>query len=186
MPVNRTEHYQLNLWKPEDKVLREDFVQDNLNLEAALSGLAEGKADRSALAALQTAVNSKASQSSLNSLSSTVSGHAAALTKKGNCRIETFSYTGNGTSGSGGTTNITFSAKPVCFFIFSSSYLLFSGGPDGERGAIINVNGAARVSQLGMSWSGNQCRLSSSDAEIQANDSGSVYQVIAFYAQDSN
>lgn len=39
MSVERTEKYQLSLWKPEDRVLREDFVKDNQNIEAALNNV---------------------------------------------------------------------------------------------------------------------------------------------------
>lgn len=41
MPSNFTKNFRLNQWKPEDKVLREDFVRDNKNIEVALSSLEE-------------------------------------------------------------------------------------------------------------------------------------------------
>ena len=34
--LNYTEHYQLNQWEPTDRVLREDFNEDNRKIEAAL------------------------------------------------------------------------------------------------------------------------------------------------------
>ena len=39
MPSNCTEHYHLNQWEPEDKVLRTDFNADNAKLETALTAL---------------------------------------------------------------------------------------------------------------------------------------------------
>ena len=55
MVTNHTENYELNLWEPEDAVLRTDFNADNEKLEAALTRQAEAlsaKADASALAEL--------------------------------------------------------------------------------------------------------------------------------------
>lgn len=37
MASNHTEHYQLNQWEPEDKVLRTDFNADNLKIDGALA-----------------------------------------------------------------------------------------------------------------------------------------------------
>lgn len=34
--MNYTKHYQLNQWEPTDRVLREDFNEDNQKIEAAL------------------------------------------------------------------------------------------------------------------------------------------------------
>ena len=52
--MQQTEHYQLNQWELEDRVLMADFNNDNTKIETALHGLAEqaaGKADAAALAA---------------------------------------------------------------------------------------------------------------------------------------
>ena len=180
MPANYTSNYQLNQWEKSDKVLMEDFNADNAKIDAALAG----KADTSALTSLQAAVNGKASQSALNGLSSTVASQAAALKRLGNCRIESFEYIGTGTSGDKGATEITFSARPVFFLIFSYSYLFFASGLGDQRCAVANVNGSARVFQVQLSWSGNRCSLSSSDVDLQANVSGTDYRVVAFYSQD--
>ena len=37
--LNYTEHYQLNQWEPTDRVLREDFNEDNRKIEAALGAI---------------------------------------------------------------------------------------------------------------------------------------------------
>jgi len=38
MPSNFTEHYNLNQWEPDDRVLRTDFNADNTKIDAALAG----------------------------------------------------------------------------------------------------------------------------------------------------
>ena len=40
MASGQTEHYSLNQWQPEDKVLREEFNQDNAKLDTALEKMA--------------------------------------------------------------------------------------------------------------------------------------------------
>ena len=40
MSTNKTTHYQLNQWEPEDKVLRTEFNEDNLKIDQALAALA--------------------------------------------------------------------------------------------------------------------------------------------------
>ena len=42
MASGQTEHYSLNQWQPEDKVLREEFNQDNAKIEAALPRIITG------------------------------------------------------------------------------------------------------------------------------------------------
>ena len=37
--MTKTEHYQLNQWAPTDRVLREDFNEDNRKIEEALGGI---------------------------------------------------------------------------------------------------------------------------------------------------
>ena len=36
MSTNKTQHYQLNQWEAEDKVLRAEFNQDNAKLDSAM------------------------------------------------------------------------------------------------------------------------------------------------------
>ncbi len=66
--MQQTEHYQLNQWELEDRVLMADFNSDNQKTDAALHGLAQeaaGKADAAALNSLTAKVNQKAEQSAL-------------------------------------------------------------------------------------------------------------------------
>ena len=39
MASNYTEHYKLNQWSPEDKVLRTEFNEDNQKIDAALKAM---------------------------------------------------------------------------------------------------------------------------------------------------
>ena len=50
--MNRTQNYNLCQWEAADKIQRVDFNADNAKIDAALSGLASGKADAPALEAL--------------------------------------------------------------------------------------------------------------------------------------
>ena len=70
MPSSQTPNYNLNQWSKDDRVLMEDFNADNAKLDAAIDqvdgrvdGLAESKADKTAVTALQgrmTAAEAKA------------------------------------------------------------------------------------------------------------------------------
>ena len=70
MPSSQTPNYNLNQWSKEDRVLMEDFNADNAKIDAAIDqvdgrvdGLAESKADKTAVTALQnrmTAAEAKA------------------------------------------------------------------------------------------------------------------------------
>lgn len=44
--MKKTDNYQLSQWDPTDRILRQDFNADNLNVEKALAGLAAGKLGR--------------------------------------------------------------------------------------------------------------------------------------------
>ncbi|MCI8914315.1 MAG: hypothetical protein HFF55_08110 [Lawsonibacter sp.] len=68
--MDKTSNYNLNQWSKDDRVLMEDFNADNAKLDAAIDqvdgrvdGLAESKADKTAVTALQgrmTAAEAKA------------------------------------------------------------------------------------------------------------------------------
>ena len=52
MASNYTEHYKLNQWSPEDKVLRTEFNADNAKIETALANLEKDKASNSLVSGL--------------------------------------------------------------------------------------------------------------------------------------
>jgi len=83
--VNKTNPYQLNQWEPTDRILREDFNRDNVNLENALVGLgaavtAEAAARAEAVAAAKNEANAAVSAeanaraSAINSAVSQING----------------------------------------------------------------------------------------------------------------
>lgn len=41
MSTNKTQHYHLNQWEAEDKVLRAEFNQDNAKLDSAMAQAAQ-------------------------------------------------------------------------------------------------------------------------------------------------
>ena len=45
MSTNKTQHYHLNQWEAEDKVLRAEFNQDNAKLDSALAQAAQERAE---------------------------------------------------------------------------------------------------------------------------------------------
>ena len=69
MPTNHTPHYNLSQWERDDRILMEDFNEDNTKIDTALARLEETAAE-----------------------------HAAALARRGNCQVYTTTYTGNGGS----------------------------------------------------------------------------------------
>lgn len=55
MSTNKTQHYHLNQWEAEDKVLRAEFNQDNAKLDSAMAQAAQERAElRSAIPKIVT------------------------------------------------------------------------------------------------------------------------------------
>jgi hypothetical protein len=79
MPSNQTPNYALSQWERDDRILMEDFNADNAKIDAALAAQA-----------------------------GTLAAHTAELTRKGNCQISTYTYTGNGRLGEANPTRISF------------------------------------------------------------------------------
>ena len=153
MSTNHTPNYSLSQWERSDKVQMDDFNADNARIDAALAA----KADKSAL----------------NSLSSTVSGHAAALAGKGNCRIVCHTYIGNGCSGGNSPTVIRFSGQPL--------FAVISNG----QAMVLAAYGLSNGTALVASWSGNTLSFYGNDPYVQMNVKGSGYSVLSFFAADS-
>lgn len=194
MATNHTKQYKLCQWLPTDQVRRTDFNEDNAKVEAALAGLASGKANASALNSLSTTVSKKANASALNSLSatvskkadasalntlqskvtqlsSTVSTHTTQLKGKGNCQVYQTSYTGAGKAGAASKLSFTFSAAPMMVFVFRVNdvepQILMRGVTKG-------------FGDLTISWSGNTVSwYSPSSATYQLNENGKTYKLCA-------
>ena len=155
MANNCTENYGLCQWEATDQVLRTEFNEDNAKVDVALGTLSE-----------------------------TVAKHTAAMARFGNCKIESFSYTGMGAYGVNSPTRITFPKQPMLFFILGQTQFM-AGSKDTERGTVIKFEGyGASVSAPYLTWSGNQVSFYGSKAEEQLNSTNITYWVFALYTKD--
>ena len=150
--MNKTANFQLTQWEKTDRIMMEDFNRDNAAIDTALKGNADG------VAALQTA-----------------------LAGAGNCEIGMISYTGTGKSGDSNPTTVTFPKMPAGFFLCGAeTYLVIRGGDD--HACMIYYTGSTTyVSQMPISWKGNQFQISSSKPTYQLNEEGVPYWGLAFY-----
>ena len=150
--MNKTANFQLTQWEKTDRIMMEDFNRDNAAIDAALKSSADG------VAALQTA-----------------------LAGAGNCEIGMISYTGTGKSGDSNPTTVTFPKMPAGFFLCGAeTYLVIRGGDD--HACMIYYTGSTTyVSQMPISWKGNQFQISSSKPTYQLNEEGVPYWGLAFY-----
>ena len=150
--MNKTANFQLTQWEKTDRILMEEFNSDNEKIDTAL----KGNADKAA--ALQTA-----------------------LAGAGNCEIGMISYTGTGKSGASNPTTVTFPKMPAGFFLCGSeAYLVIRGGDD--HACMIYYTGSTTyVSQMPISWKGNQFQISSTKPSYQLNEKDVPYWGLAFY-----
>ena len=172
--MNRTANYNLCQFEAGDQVQRTDFNEDNAKIDAALSGHDSSLGSLSSkITSLTSTVNGKASQSALDTLKNQVA-------KLGNCRIEALTYTGTGRHGTANPTQVTFSARPAFFIIHGLAQFII--GPSPVNKLITTLyNGPVYCD---CSWSGNRLSFWGTDADTQLNHNGTVYTVIALYAQD--
>ena len=187
MATNQTTNYQLNQWELADAVQRVEFNQDNAKVDAALKSLSDQvvqKANQSALNTVISAVNQKADASTLSSLSQTVAELSGQVAACGNCKIEYFTYTGTGTSGSGNPTRITFSRPPLFFLLLggqsTKSYWAFGS----KMFPLIYIDFSTNNMSYAATWSGSQISFYSERADWQLNESERVYYVFALFAED--
>ena len=152
MSTNHTTNYNLNQWAATDKVLRTEFNEDNEKIDAAL------KSHDDELAGLEAAIGAK-----------------------GNCKIYTTSYIGDGTYGESSPNSITFPSEPVLVFIGSA-------GDDGRellalRGTTKAYAQASGYSLITLNWNGNTLMWSNHlGASSQLNNSGTTYVVVGLLA----
>ena len=172
--MNRTTKYKLCQFEASDQVQRTDFNEDNAKIDTALSGHDSSLGSLSSkITSLTSTVNGKASQSALDTLKNQVA-------KLGNCRIEALTYTGTGRHGTANPTQVTFSARPAFFIIHGLAQFII--GPSPVNKLITTLyNGPVYCD---CSWSGNRLSFWGTDADTQLNHNGTVYTVIALYAQD--
>lgn len=155
MPTNKTPHYNLSQWERDDRILMEDFNEDNAKIDAALAELAAADAEetqaRVALAGL--------------------------VERKGSCSVGFFSYSGNGQFGPSSPTVISFSRRPAAFFVIADSTIAAVWGSAGS------VNYKSGTSAVSVSWSGSSARLTTNNglANWQLNAQNVTYNVLALY-----
>ena len=156
--MNRTTNYKLCQWEETDRVQRTDFNEDNVKIDAAIKavdrrvdGLNTAKAEKAALTALQTAVNGK-----------------------GNCRIETGSYVGDGDKHR--TLSISTSFSPKLFFVMAFALGVAVRGSSTLR----HINSVDRTTKVvwrddGLSW---KLETGSYDAGDIFNESNTTYHYV--------
>ena len=167
--MNKTTNYQLNQWDADDPVIRTDFNEDNAKIDAALSekanvsaveALQAGKADKTALAALQTVV-----------------------TGKGNCVVEYGTYVGTGVYGEtdGTETVLHLGYQPKLLFVKGNGTGIFMWPSTVATNLYYSGGGCG----LSVTWleDGLQWRLSAvyqKSASEQFNAKNSTYYYVAF------
>jgi hypothetical protein len=158
MPTNHTPNYNLNQWERDDRVLMEDFNADNAKIDAALGAHTE-----------------------------TLTAHTAALALRGNCRVETFSYTGKSQDGHGLTNSFTFSKRPAFVLIlgFNSSILLMPGQSDMGIfvGSYAALNGRT-VLNIKFTWKENTATIDNIFKEVRMDAQGVAYHAIVWIPVD--
>ena len=158
MASNYTENYGLCQWEATDQVLRTEFNEGNAKMDTAIAENA-------------TAITALTAQ----------------LAQTGNCRIETFTYTGTGTYGEENPTRIQFSGKPVFFMVYEGYFILFGSYNDVQGSMIYRVERDydTSTSPLTLHWSGTQVSFyNETYASYQGNVAGRLYRVLALFAED--
>ena len=157
--MTKTTNYQLPKWEKTDRIQMKDFNDMTATLDAALKANAD-----------------------------TAAAASAAVALCGNCKIETSTYTGNGKYGSANPVTLTFPKKPSLVIVFGYDALLIITDHNSGRTDSIVYDGGANIAfwdSVQVTWTGGKLKFyNTANATNQANISGKVYQVIAFYAQD--
>lgn len=107
----------------------------------------------------------------------------------GKCSIANSTYTGNGKYGSANPVTLTFPQKPRLIIIFGASALtlIHDDSTEGDSPIITHsiYEDTAMWHANNVSWSGATLSFYNTvNATFQANISGEIYHVTAFYAQD--
>ena len=176
MSTNHTTNYDLNQWEGTDKVLRAEFNADNAKIDAALKANADAIAAEAA--AREAGVSGKADQSALSAERSARQAAdealEAALESLGNCQMELFTYTGDGTYGPDSKSSVTFSVRPEVYIIAGCKFALIGRGGQDDAVLVNGYNG----NDTPVSWSGNKLTYYSSRVDYQLNLSGETYWVL--------
>ena len=157
MSSKLTENYQLCQWERTDKVLMADFNSDNAKIDSAI----------------------KAVDRRVDGLSSTVasqggslSSHGSAISRLGNCAIQTLTYTGTNTT----SKTVSFSGYPVMVIVRGVGgigYMMFMRGTDTPLTPYSNPD------KYPTTWGSRSFTWSASSASSAMNSSGSEYYILA-------
>lgn len=134
----------------------ENFNSDNEKIDAALKNGAD------AVTALQTAVS-----------------------KCGNCKITTQSYTGTGTCGQSNPNQIVFEKRPLIAFLRGkNSFMVFFGIENSYPLAMWSESNY--ITHMDHYWNGNTFCFyrATSEPKYQFNENEVVYDVFAFIPED--
>lgn len=105
-----------------------------------------------------------------------------AIAGLGNCDIGVFSYVGNGKYGQDNPTTITFPKMPTGFFMWGGENYLAVEGNSTHAIMIYYTGSTTYVSQMLVSWKGNQFQFYHYDnPKYQMNVNGTYYWGLAFY-----
>lgn len=166
MPSKQTSNYNLSQWVKTDKVLMDDFNEDNSKIDAALTK----KADQSALDSLKKTVDTLSG--TVSGHTSSLNSHTSSLSKLGNCQIYTDTYTGDG----GTVKSLTFPGYPVFVFVqrqgFPGHMTFIRNGGCGA-GDYGNSWAIPTWTATGLSWK------METDKMAELNTNGSDYAVFA-------
>ena len=190
----------------EDNAKIDAALKSHANSIATINSTLSGKASTSTVNSLTNTVNQKANQSALTAevnaraqadntekaareaadeaeaqareqaISAEAAARTAALALKGNVQAEIKTYTGTGSD----SVSLTFSKRPLLFFIGGTSYCSGFGIRGSTNLWVHNGNLADRYSG---SWSGNTYTFSESSGN-DLNKKNETYTVVALYAAD--
>lgn len=175
MASNHTEHYGLNQWERTDKVIMEDFNEDNAKIDAAIKAEADARA-------AELAAQAGALEAEVQARTALASSLTSSVAKAGNCQICTSSYTGTGTYGADVSKKFTFPYKPMLVFVTSE------GGTN-----IHMLQGQTTTSYptssppayiIRVTWSGNSVSWYGNHVHSQMNDEGATYYVVALCSKN--
>jgi len=162
MASNQTSNYKLNQWAAEDRIIREEFNEDNSKVEAALTELA----------------NTKATQAAVNGLS------AQLANKYGSDHpyIVSGNYTGTGTT----TITVTTGFKPSLVMLFNpgasaagdNTYLVGDGSA--QLLCTVSYSQDIKTDALQLVSTGFTVNYQLSPNVSGFNEEGQTYHYIAF------
>ena len=178
MSTNHTEHYELSQWLSTDQVLRTDFNEDNVKVDAALADLADevsSKADQAALETLSGRVAQKADTEALLQIQVTIP------------KLVVGTYVGNGEEGYSYPCTLDFTdtlGRPPQLVLVRTNI-----DPDRTKSLTL-IQGAAVANCYNSSelisnadntllWNGNAVSWYGHSASAQMNEEGVLYRYFA-------